>query len=255
MTNQQNQQVFIAIAVIIGLLGFLGVAVWQLATLSATDSGAKEVFLKLMDPASLVSLLILLGVLFLLGMAILDLDKGRVLVGMGRAQFARGLVTYLFAIVTIGTAVVLVLSAILGTDKERFDRGKEVLGLLLGVFGTMVGFYFASELSKADAQGALSLSSVLVSPQEAAPGSAVRVNAFVRGGSPPYRFAVVLGADLPGEYPRLSRPDGWIVEEVQVPAALSAGLHTVRLGVQDMAGDKATAQGFVTTSAPPVAPA
>ena len=138
-----NQQFLIGISISVGLVAFLVVAVWKLGTLSKSDDHARMAFLKLMDPASLVSLLILLGVLFLLGMAILDLDKGRVLVGMGRAQFARGLITYLFAVVTIGTAVVLVLSAVLGTDKEKFDRGKEVLGLLLGVFGTMVGFYFA----------------------------------------------------------------------------------------------------------------
>jgi hypothetical protein len=250
MLNQQNQQFFIAIAVIVGLLGFLGAAIWKLGTLSATDPGAKDAFLKLMDPASLVSLLILLGVLFLLGMAILDLDKGRVLVGMGKAQFARGLVTYLFAIVTIGTAVVLVLSAILGTDKEKFDRGKEVLGLLLGVFGTMVGFYFASELSKSEAQGAMTVSSVLVTPQEAVAGASVRVNAFVRGGSPPYRFAAVLGTGLPDPYPRLSRPDGWIVEDVLLPADLGGGVHTVLLGVQDASGEKVTAPGLFTVLPP-----
>ncbi|HET7216796.1 MAG TPA: hypothetical protein VFJ02_02050 [Vicinamibacterales bacterium] len=246
-----NQQFLIAIVIIIGLLGFLIMAVSKLGSLSASDDNARAAFLKLMDPASLVSLMILMGVLFLLGMAILDLDKGRVLAGMGKAQFARGLITYLFAVVTIGTAVVLVLSAVLGTDKEKFDRGKEVLGLLLGVFGTMVGFYFASELAKTEAQGALMVSSVLVAPQEVAAGGTVRVTAFVRGGTPPYRFAITLGAELPGEFPKLARPDGWITEEVQVPASLGAGLHTLLLGVQDMAGEKATAQALVTSTAPP----
>lgn len=245
-----NQQFLIGIAIIVGLLGFLAVAVWKLGSLSANDTGAKDVFLKLMDPASLVSLLILLGVLFLLGMAILDLDKGRVLVGMGKAQFARGLITYLFAVVTIGTAVVLVLSAVLGTDKERFDRGKEVLGLLLGVFGTMVGFYFASELSKPEAQGELVVSTVLVSPQEVPAGGNVRVTAFVRGGSPPYRFAITLDPELPEAFAKLARPDGWIVDDIQIPAAAGAALHTVRVGVQDMTGEKIAAQTFVTSTAP-----
>ena len=246
-----NQQFLIGMALIVGLVGFLVVAVWKLGSLSASDTGAKDAFLKLMDPASLVSLLILLGVLFLLGMAILDLDKGRVLVGMGKAQFARGLITYLFAVVTIGTAVVLVLSAVLGTDKEKFDRGKEVLGLLLGVFGTMVGFYFASELSKTEAAGALTVSSVLVTPQEIAAGGTVRANAFVRGGTPPYRFVLTFGAELPAEYPKLARPDGWIVEDIQVPAALGGGLHTLLLGIQDMSGERVTAQALVTSTAPP----
>jgi hypothetical protein len=242
-----NLQFVIAIVLIVGLLGFCGLAVWKLAGLSAADSEARAAYLKLMDPASLVSLLILMGVLFLLGMAILDLDKGRVLVGMGKAQFARGLITYLFAVVTIGTAVVLVLSALLGTDKEKFDRGKEVLGLLLGVFGTMVGFYFASELSRAEADGTLAVSSVLVSPQQVSPGGTLNVTAFVRGGTPPYRFAVTFD-DLPGEYGELARPDGWVVKDLQVPASTTAGVQTVMLGVQDMAGDRVSAQTLVTTT-------
>lgn len=248
-----NPQLLIGISISVGLLAFLVVAVWKLGTLSRNDDHARMAFLKLMDPASLVSLLILLGVLFLLGMAILDLDKGRVLVGMGKAQFARGLITYLFAVVTIGTAVVLVLSAVLGTDKEKFDRGKEVLGLLLGVFGTMVGFYFASELAKTDAEGALTVSSALVTPQDVAAGATVRVNAFVRGGTPPYRFAITFAAELPAEYPKLARPDGWIAEDVQVPAALGPGVHTLLVGVQDVAGEKVTAQALLS-SAPPPAP-
>lgn len=246
-----NLQFVIAIVLIVGLVGLCGLAVWKLAGLSTSDPGAREAYLKLMDPASLVSLFILLGVLFLLGMAILDLDKGRVLVGMGKAQFARGLITYLFAIVTIGTAVVLVLSALLGTDKEKFDRGKEVLGLLLGVFGTMVGFYFASELSRPEATGELTVSSILVTPQEATPGGTLKVTALVRGGTPPYRFAATLG-DLPAEYAELARPDGWIVKDLQVPATTPIGLQTVTLGIRDMAEEKTSTQTYVTTtSAPP----
>jgi hypothetical protein len=202
-----SQQFLIAITLIVGLFAFLGVAVWELAGLAANDAGARDAFLKLMNPASLVSLLILLGVLFLLGMAILDLDKGRVLIGMGKAAFARGLITYLFAVVTIGTAVVLVLSALLGTEKEKFDNGKEVLSLLLGVFGTIVGFYFASELSRAEAN--LAISSIMTNVQEVLPGGSVIATAFVRGGTPPYRFAVAVDKEpFPTEYLELVRVDG-----------------------------------------------
>ena len=174
-------QFFIAMVVVLGVLVFLIAAMWKLGNLSGHHAAASAAFLKLMDPASLISLLILLGVLFLLGMAILDLDKGRVLVGMGKASFARGLITYLFAVVTIGTAVVLVLSALLGSEKEKFDRGKEVLGLLLGVFGTMVGFYFASELNQSETQAQLSVSPILVSTPEVPSGGTVNVSAVVAG--------------------------------------------------------------------------
>lgn len=231
-------QLTIAITVAVGLLGFLLAAFWQLGKLASAHDTARDAFVKLMNPASLISLLILLGVLFLLGMAILDLDKGRVLVGMGKAPFARGLITYLFAVVTIGTAVVLVLSALLGVDKEKFDLGKEVLGLLLGVFGTIVGFYFASEITGNEAKGALSVSPVLVSAQDVAPDHDVTLTVVVRGGTGPYRFAAVLGGDLPDVYPELARPDGWIVKTLRVPASVEPGIRQVTIGVQDQAGDK-----------------
>ena len=246
-------QFFIAIAVLAGLLTFLITAVWKLGTLAGSNDNARGAFLKLMDPASLISLLILLGVLFLLGMAILDLDKGRVLVGMGKASFARGLITYLFAVVTIGTAVVLVLSALLGSEKVNFDHGKEVLGLLLGVFGTMVGFYFASELSQSEIQGQLNVSPILVSSSEVAQGGTVSLSAVVHGGSQPYRFATVIGADLPDEYEDIARADGWIVKNLIVPGSAEPGVQRVTIGVQDLAGDRVSVQTYlkITSPAPP----
>lgn len=244
-------QFFIAIAVIVGLLGSLGVAVWRLGVLAGKDDKARDAFLNFMNPASIVSLLILLGVLFLLGMAILDLDKGRVLIGMGRTPFARGLITYLFAVVTIGTAVVLVLSALLGTDKDRFDNGKEVLGLLLGIFGTIVGFYFASELSKGDENRRLTVSSILLNSQEVAPSSSVTVTVTVLGGTPPYRFAVAASKDLPGDLTELVRPDGWIVKPVDIPANTPPGMLPIRVAIQDADGERTAAQSFIRVTGPP----
>ena len=249
-----NPQNLIGIALVVAIPAFLIAAVWFLARLAKSNDDARQVFVKLLDPASIVSLLILLGVLFLLGMAILDLDKGRVLVGMGKATFARGLITYLFAVVTIGTAVVLVLSALLGSDKERFDRGKEVLSLLLGVFGTMVGFYFASELAREDDRGSLSISSVLAAPQELAQGGTVRLTAYVRGGRPPYRFAITAEDSSADEFTELARADGWIVKDFSLPATLKAGAHKVTIAVQDMDGDRTSGETLVASGTPTVPP-
>jgi hypothetical protein len=62
-------------------------------------------------------------------------------------EYARGFITVLFGVGTIGIALILILSAVFLTDeraKERFDRGKEILSLLLGIFGTIVGFYYGA---------------------------------------------------------------------------------------------------------------
>ena len=59
---------------------------------------------------------------------------------MADPEIARGLITLLFAIVTIGTALVLVVSALISLDdstsEKQFQHGKEMFSLLLGVFGT-----------------------------------------------------------------------------------------------------------------------
>ena len=73
------------------------------------------------NPVVLIAVLILLSVFVLIGSAIFGIDRG-VLTGMSRIDFARGLITYLFAIVTIGTAVVLVVSGLTGLDDPHNDR-------------------------------------------------------------------------------------------------------------------------------------
>jgi len=67
-------------------------------------------------------------------------------------EFSRGLITVTFTFGTMLTAFVLVLTALFGNAagpnqavlKARFDMGKEVLGLLIGIFGTILGFYFGA---------------------------------------------------------------------------------------------------------------
>jgi len=66
-------------------------------------------------------------------------------IGINSAEYARGLITLIFSGGTMLIAVLLVLYVITSDSavaKERFGHGKEVLTLLIGVFGTILGFYF-----------------------------------------------------------------------------------------------------------------
>jgi PASTA domain-containing protein/putative Ig domain-containing protein len=73
---------------------------------------------------------------------------GTLLNNLANKEVARGLITFLIAITTVGIAVILAISTIVvggGVDDDkRFDRGKQVLTMLIGVLGTIVGFYFGS---------------------------------------------------------------------------------------------------------------
>jgi hypothetical protein len=45
----------------------------------------------------------------------------------------------------VGIALILVLSTIISDDAaNRFDHGKQVLTTMIGILGTIVGFYFAT---------------------------------------------------------------------------------------------------------------
>ena len=77
--------------------------------------------------------------------------------GIASVDYARGMITLLFAVGTVVIALLLTLSAIFPTAasdeinaKERFERGKEVLSLLIGIFGTIIGFYFGSISERAN---------------------------------------------------------------------------------------------------------
>lgn len=83
------------------------------------------------NPIVFLAFAMLAAIVLLIGATTLGLDKGLLLSNMGKVTFARGLITYLFAVVTIGTAVVLVVSALTSEETEahekRFQRGKEIL--------------------------------------------------------------------------------------------------------------------------------
>jgi hypothetical protein len=95
------------------------------------------------------------GLFGLLGLIILGTilyavtQSGQEFLGkLARADVARGLITYLIAITTVGIAIILAVSTLVLTEGDagdkRFDRGKQVLTTLIGVLGTIVGFYFGS---------------------------------------------------------------------------------------------------------------
>lgn len=199
------------------------------------DSGDSP-FRSLLNPVVLIAVSILLSVFVLIGAAIIGWDKG-VLIGMSRVEFARGLITYLFAVVTIGTAVVLVVSALTTVETEttekRFQRGKEILSLLLGVFGTIVGFYFGSEVqAKTRAEEVVEIQALRVSNPNPVSGETITVRTIVTGGQPPYMYAVGFEGEALGKMEPVGR-DGWIEKELTVPQVTAEAERTLRVEVID----------------------
>ena len=88
--------------------------------------------------------------LLVLGLLAAGILTGKLMGTLASIPGARGLITFLVALGTIAIAVILTLASVImevsdiDALKERLAKGKEILTVLVGVLGTIVGFYFAS---------------------------------------------------------------------------------------------------------------
>jgi hypothetical protein len=197
----------------------------------------------LSNPIVIMALMLVGSMILLIGAAVLGIDKG-VLRNMSNMEYARGLITYLFAVMTIGTAVVLVLSALLpvsppnteATAQDHFNHGKEILSLMLGVFGTIVGYYFGATAG-GSAPAPLRLAPLRVTPKVAGIGESITVTTVATGGVAPYRAGIGLGSEQVEPKDPVG-DDGWIVKEVRA-RQFQAGEPTImRVVLQDSMGKR-----------------
>ena len=193
------------------------------------------------NPIVAIAFAMLMAIVLLIGASTLGLDKGLVLAHMGQVEFARGLITYLFAVVTIGTAVVLVVSALTSDEtpanERRFERGKEILSLLLGVFGTIVGFYFGSEVAAKGqpTETIVNVAPLRLSASSAFAGADFTLTTYVSGGKAPYKYGIGFNRDdIKAETP--VDPNGWIIKTIAAPKVTIDGNELVRVVVEDADG-------------------
>jgi hypothetical protein len=149
--------------------------------------------------------------------------KEGVLTSLADEKIARGLITFLITLATVAIAIILTLSAIISDPavvKDRFTLGKEVLSILIGVLGTIVGFYFGSAVS-GQAQP-LHVVSALVTNEQPKKGDTTTIVAFIAGGKSPYTYSITFTPPAVPNAKDLSANDGTIKYDVQVPLDLKA---------------------------------
>lgn len=221
----------------------------DLKGLVGTEGGS--LLYMILHPVNVIAAMIVLAVISLIFLAIVGLDTGNVLKSLAEHDFARGLITYLFAVGTIGLAVLLVVGAMLGGDEmaNRFARGKEVLALLLGIFGTMVGFYYGSELAARERGRAALQGEMKVSPAKARQGEELIVGGLVSGGRQPLTYLVRFGSGLGSSGEHEVPGNGMVMEMISVPAGAPVGDLTLWLVVHDAARDSIRLKGSVSVTA------
>lgn len=152
----------------------------------------------------------------------LYISEGKFLLQLRETDVSRGLITFLVAIVTVLIALIISVwvvtsNATGGELKERFSYSKDVLSTLVGILGTILGFYFGSGESVDNAK---LLADVRVEGEKAV--------AHVAGGVPPYRYSISFGK-VDSRSVKVS-PDGWIVESL--PDAADRG-EKIKIDVID----------------------
>jgi hypothetical protein len=155
------------------------------------------------------------AILFLIGIAVLT--DNAVVRRLTDPPFARGLITFIISVATIGLAFVLVCESFSATDKddkfdERFRRAREILALLMGILGTIVGFYFGS--AQQSNVGPLGIAQIKAADRQ--------LITYVSGGSPPYRYSISSTDPAFKTIKDKTSQDGWIVEAFEQPFKLGS---------------------------------
>jgi hypothetical protein len=165
-------------------------------------------------------------------------DKN-VLESISDAKTARGMITFLFAVGTIGIALLVCMGALIGRGdkaKESFYRAKEILTILVGILGTIVGFYFGAVTEEGQVE--LTVAKPILSLSEVKGRQPVSLTTFVSGGKKPYRYMITFPDFKDKKIEGLAEDTGWIRKEFQAPTVSEAQKVVYTLDVEDAGGAK-----------------
>ena len=164
---------------------------------------------------------------------------------IAQPDYARGLITFLFSFATIGVFVLVAIAVFWLPSAEvepRFRHAKDLITILVGVLGTVIGFYFGA----ASPSAPLSISLVTVPSSPIPIGSKVTATAKVSGGVAPYLCDIAINTPFPtGVDPTKMDlkcqvfASGQLSAEMTVPAGVSSKTEvTFKIVARDARGGR-----------------
>jgi hypothetical protein len=127
---------------------------------------------------------------------------------LGNADLARGVITFIFATGTIGIALLVALGALIGDHKgDQLAKAKDVLTVLIGVFGTILGFYFGTA-ANGNAQK-LEVADIGIADKQ--------LTTHVTGGTPEYHYSITSSGNEFKPIKDQISTDGWIITQLDAP--------------------------------------
>jgi hypothetical protein len=181
-------------------------------------------------PKSTLSLMMALAVLVLVMIfEPLSSTDGTLLDNLADVGYARGVITFIFAIGTIGIAMILTIAALQGDQDAaaRFTRGKEIFTILVGIFGTIIGFYFGTVQATGAEEADLGITKVAVSSRGEGPAQELKIEAKIEGGSPPYKYTISFDPKSAADVIEGASDDGGISASIPLSAASSSVTVTI----------------------------
>lgn len=147
-------------------------------------------------------------------------DGGAFLESLQSLEISRGLITFLVVFTTIVIAITLVLYITISTAdpaeiKDRFGFGKEILTALIGILGTILGFYFGQSVP---GPSTMQVTPVYISNVTPKVAELVTLTYVATGGKPPYTYSISFNPDLIPAIPEKASPQGVIQEEIKIPS-------------------------------------
>jgi hypothetical protein len=191
-------------------------------------------------------------------------------IGMSNSSFfsslaqvdqARGLITFLVAICAVAVILLTAINIFWGNNAgfdERFKAAKDLVTLVVGVLGTILGFYFGSvssdHLLQLSFDKPASYSSVIAS-------SKIPVAATAKNGVAPFSFDLLVldekGGLVSKDAENKQSDKAFVTQEIKAPE--KPGKYSIVLLVRDTKGQqtKSTVDIVVTAAAaaPPTVPA
>jgi hypothetical protein len=164
---------------------------------------------------------------------------------------ARGLITFLFAFSAILIIALIAVALFWMETSEidhRFNRAKDLLTIIIGILGTILGFYYGS---LAGGESRLHVANVDLSRAVAKPGDTVQISATILGGTAPYTYEIQF-VDRTGEAQtsamtqKAKKSDsGAITESVQIPTVGKATAILFTIVASDTKGAQARAASAI----------
>lgn len=202
------------------------------------------------------SAVVAIALLFVFGLMSALWNAQNVISPLADTEYARGLITFLVAFAAILIAVVLTLYTVLGSNdpeqEQRFNRGKEVLTIFIGILGTIVGFYYGSTPPAQGNVQALNTNPVVISNEQPRNGETISIMSLITGGDPPYTYAIRFEPEnIIADFEGATSTDGVIQARIPISSSISSKTDvTFQIDVMDSAGKTVSIEGKQMTVTP-----